>query len=456
MNAKKTETVYVCSNCGQDFSKWLGRCTNCSAWDTITEFKQPKRTGANRAAAAQSKEIVELSSCKPSSTARISSAFPEIDRVLGGGLVPGALILLGGDPGIGKSTLLLQLCAAWSRQSKKSMYISGEESAEQIFLRASRLGVAESSLSLLTETSIEAVCAALTRARPDIVIIDSIQTMFSEALESAPGTVSQVRESASLLLRYAKETNTVIVLIGHVTKEGAIAGPRVLEHMVDTVLYFEGDSHYQFRIVRAVKNRYGPSGELAIFEMTDRGLREINNPSEFFLLNRSSPQIGTAITAVLEGSRILVVELQALVNKSHFGLPQRVASGINPKKLSLILAVLERFGSLTIGDHDVFFNVAGGLTISEPAIDLGIAAAVISSFRNRPLRRDLAFIGELGLGGEIRPVNNMGQRLKELYRMGFKECVVTKPVKKADWATEDYGLKLIQCGRIGEVQEGIF
>ncbi|HEX7511377.1 MAG TPA: DNA repair protein RadA, partial [Chitinivibrionales bacterium] len=295
MNAKKTETVYVCSNCGQDFSKWLGRCTNCSAWDTITEFKQPKRTGANRAAAAQAKEIVELSSCKPSSTARISSAFPEIDRVLGGGLVPGALILLGGDPGIGKSTLLLQLCAAWSRQSKKSMYISGEESAEQIFLRASRLGVGESSLSLLTETSIEAVCAALTRARPDIVIIDSIQTMFSEALESAPGTVSQVRESASLLLRYAKETNTVIVLIGHVTKEGAIAGPRVLEHMVDTVLYFEGDSHYQFRIVRAVKNRYGPSGELAIFEMTDRGLREINNPSEFFLLNRSSPQIGTAI-----------------------------------------------------------------------------------------------------------------------------------------------------------------
>jgi len=456
MNAKKTETVYVCSNCGQDFSKWLGRCTNCSAWDTITEFKQPKRTGATRAAAAQAKEIVELSSCKPSSTARISSAFPEIDRVLGGGLVPGALILLGGDPGIGKSTLLLQLCAAWSRQSKKSMYISGEESAEQIFLRASRLGVAESSLSLLTETSIEAVCAALTRARPDIVIIDSIQTMFSEALESAPGTVSQVRESASLLLRYAKETNTVIVLIGHVTKEGAIAGPRVLEHMVDTVLYFEGDSHYQFRIVRAVKNRYGPSGELAIFEMTDRGLREINNPSEFFLLNRSSPQIGTAITAVLEGSRILVVELQALVNKSHFGLPQRVAAGINPKKLSLILAVLERFGSLTIGDHDVFFNVAGGLTISEPAIDLGIAAALISSFRNRPLRRDLAFIGELGLGGEIRPVNNMGQRLKELYRMGFKECVVTKPVKKADWATEDYGLKLIQCGRIGEVQEGIF
>jgi len=456
MNAKKTETVYVCSNCGQDFSKWLGRCTSCGAWDAITEFKQPKRSGGGKGPATYAKEIVELSTCKPTSAGRIPSVFPEIDRVLGGGLVPGALILIGGDPGIGKSTLLLQLCAAWSLQSKKTLYISGEESGDQIFLRAGRLGVSETAVSLLTETSIEAICAALARSRPDIVIIDSIQTMFSEALESAPGTVSQVRECASLLLRHAKETNTVIVLIGHVTKEGAIAGPRVLEHMVDTVLYFEGDSHYQYRIVRAVKNRYGPSGEIAIFEMTDRGLKEINNPSEFFLLNRSVPQIGTAIAPVLEGSRILVVELQALVNKSHFGLPQRVASGINPKKLSLILAVLERFGGLSMGDHDIFFNVVGGLTVSEPAIDLGIAAAIISSFRNRPLRRDLAFIGELGLGGEIRPVNNMSQRLKELYRMGFHECVVTKPVKKADWATEDYGIKLLQCGKIGEVQEHIF
>lgn len=456
MNAKKTETVYVCSSCGQDFSKWLGRCTNCGAWDAITEFKQPKRSASAKTAASVSKEIVELSSCSPASAARISSAFPEIDRVLGGGLVPGALILLGGDPGIGKSTLLLQLCAAWTGQSKKSLYISGEESGEQIFLRADRLGLSKAAVSLLTETSIEAICAALSRARPDIVIIDSIQTMFSEALESAPGTVSQVRECASLLLRHAKETNTVIVLIGHVTKEGAIAGPRVLEHMVDTVLYFEGDAHYQYRIVRAVKNRYGPSGELAIFEMTDRGLKEINNPSEFFMLNRTTPQIGTAITAVQEGSRILVVEVQALVNKSHFGLPQRVASGINPKKLALILAVLERFAGLSIGDFDVFFNVAGGLTVSEPAIDLGIAAAIISSFRNRPLRRDIAFIGEIGLGGEIRPVNTMTQRIKELARMGFSECVVTKPVKKADWANEDYGLKLLQCAKIGEVGNLVF
>ncbi len=456
MNAKKTETVYVCGSCGQDFAKWHGRCPNCGVWDAITEFRQPVRGRGNKGRISDAKEMKALASCKPATAGRIPSTFPEIDRVLGGGLVPGALILLGGDPGIGKSTLLLQLCAAWARQSKNALYISGEESSEQIFLRSSRLGVSDTAISLLTETSIEAICAALARAKPDIVVIDSIQTMFSENLESAPGTVSQVRESTSLLLRYAKQNNTVIVLIGHVTKEGAIAGPRVLEHMVDTVLYFEGDSHYQYRIVRAVKNRYGPSGEIAIFEMTDRGLKEINNPSQFFLLNRAVPQIGTSIVPVLEGSRILVVELQALVNKSHFGLPQRVASGINPKKLSLLLAVLERFGGLMMGDHDIFFNIVGGLTVSEPAIDLGIAAAILSSFRNRPLRKDLAFIGELGLGGEIRPVNTMGLRLKELYRMGFHECVVTRPPKNAGWASEDYGLKLIQCAKIGEVQERIF
>jgi DNA repair protein RadA/Sms len=456
MNSQKTETVYVCNNCGQDFAKWQGKCQNCGAWDAITEFKQPKRGPRARTAAANVSEAVPLSSCKPASADRTPSTFPEVDRVLGGGLVPGALILIGGDPGIGKSTLLLQLCAQWAKQSKTALYISGEESSEQIFLRGSRLGLDDSSLSLLTETSIEAICTGISRTKPDIVVIDSIQTMFSEALESAPGSVSQVRECTSLLLRHAKQNKTVVLLIGHVTKEGAIAGPRVLEHMVDTVLYFEGDSHYQYRIVRAVKNRYGPSGEIAIFEMTDRGLKEINNPSQYFLLSRASPQIGTSIVPVLEGSRILVVELQSLVNKSHFGLPQRVASGINPKKLSLLLAVLERFGGLSLGDHDIFFNIVGGLTVSEPAIDLGIAAAIISSFRNRPLRKDLAFIGELGLGGEIRPVNNMGLRLKELSRMGFHECVVTRPHKQTDWAVDAAGINLITCSRIGEVQGLVF
>ena len=280
--------------------------------------------------------------------------------------------------------------------------------------------------------------------------------MYSEALESAPGSVSQVRESASMLLRFAKQNKTVVFLIGHVTKEGAIAGPRVLEHMVDTVLYFEGDSHYQYRIVRAVKNRYGPSGEIAIFEMTDRGLKEINNPSQFFLSSRASPQIGTSIVPVLEGSRVLVVEVQSLVNKSHFGLPQRVASGINPKKLSLLLAVLERFGGLSLGDHDIFFNIVGGLTVAEPAIDLGIAARSFPLSATSRCERTLPFIGELGLGGEIRPVNNMALRLKELSRMGFHECVVTKPHKQTDWATDTSGINLITCSKIGEVQGLVF
>ncbi len=456
MSPAKTETVYVCGSCGQDFSKWYGRCPDCGAWDSITEFKQPKKTGAAKRSRSDPSPALELSQCKPQSADRIVSSFSEADRVLGGGIVPGALILIGGDPGIGKSTLLLQLCASWAGNGKKVLYVSGEESSGQIYLRSSRLGISETSMSLLAETSIEAICAVLTRTKPDIVVIDSIQTMYSETLESAPGTVSQVRESASLLLRFAKENLTAVLLVGHVTKDGSIAGPRVLEHMVDTVLYFEGDSHYHYRIVRAIKNRYGPSGEIAIFEMSDRGLTEIGNPSNYFLHTRATPQIGTSVAPVLEGSRILVVELQALVNKSHFGLPQRVASGINPKKLSLLLAVLERFGGIMTGDHDIFFNVVGGLTVSEPAIDLGIAAAVVSSFRNRALRKDLAFIGELGLGGEIRPVNNMALRFKELSRMGFRECVTARPVKKTDWVGVESGLKLIECSRIGEVQEFIF
>jgi DNA repair protein RadA/Sms len=456
MMSKKIESVYVCANCGQDFPKWFGRCPSCGGWDTITEFKQPKRVGVARRLPEETAQPMALSDCKPESTDRIVSAFSEVDRVLGGGLVPGALILIGGDPGIGKSTLLLQLCSVWAKGSKKVLYVSGEESSGQIYLRSSRLGINEVSLSLLTETSIEAIVASMSQLKPDIVVIDSIQTMCCEALESAPGSVSQVRESASVLLQYAKKNRTAILLIGHVTKDGSIAGPRVLEHMVDAVLYFEGDSHYNYRIIRAIKNRYGPSGEIAVFEMSDRGLREIGNPSDYFLHTRASPQIGTSVAPILEGTRVLVVELQALVNKSHFGLPQRVASGVNPKKLSLLLAVLERFGGIMTGDHDVFFNIVGGLTVSEPAIDLAVSAAILSSFRNRPLRRDLAFVGELGLGGEIRPVNNMALRFKELSRMGFKECVAARPIKKKEWDRESDGLKLIECSKIGEVQQFIF
>lgn len=454
---KKNKTAFVCNSCGQDYAKWRGKCDNCGEWDTITEIRiASKKDSGFRLHDSGDPPIPHLlSQTVADDTPRIKSGFSEIDRVLGGGLVPGAFILLGGDPGIGKSTLLLQLTSQLAEASKNVMYITGEESAAQVSMRARRLNCLDSKVQILTETRVESILNVLDEEKPEIVVIDSVQTVFTEELESAPGSVAQIRESSAKLLRFAKSNGVVIFLIGHVTKDGSIAGPRILEHMVDTVLYFEGDSSFQYRIVRAVKNRFGPSGELALLSMSDEGLKEITNASEFFLTSREQPQIGTAVGAVLEGSRILVVELQALVNHSHFGLPQRVASGINPRKLALLLAVLERHGGVVLGDHDVFFNVAGGLTIAEPSIDLGIAAAILSSFRNRPLKKDTAFIGELGLGGEVRPVSNMAGRLKELSRLGFKECIVPKPNKTADWFS-DYGIRLITCQRVAEMQDLLY
>jgi DNA repair protein RadA/Sms len=454
---RKTKTVYVCSSCGESFPKWVGKCDNCGSWDTISEFREPVAASRSlRSYGTLVPTVAPLSRHSGETTPRIASRIPEIDRVLGGGLVRGAVILLGGDPGIGKSTLMLQLMAHWAGTGKKTLYISGEESTEQIALRATRLGVGAAPLHMVTETSVEAILAMLAQEKPDIVVVDSVQTLFSEQLESAPGSVSQIRESTALLLRFAKSNATALFLIGHVTKEGTIAGPRVLEHMVDAVLSFEGDTTYQFRIVRAVKNRFGPSGEIALLSMSDSGLVAVQNASEFFLLNRHEPQVGTAISPIMEGSRILVVELQALCNRSHFGMPQRIASGIHPRRLSLLLAVLERHSGVLVGDHDVFFNIAGGLVVAEPAIDLGIAAAILSSFRNRSLKRDLALVGELGLGGEVRPVNNMSGRLKELERMGFKECVVTASMKQAEWKESCKELQLLACRKIGELQELIF
>ena len=453
---KKVKTAFVCNNCGQDFPKWLGKCDNCGMWDTITEIKiSPSKSWTGQTRSTNTTPVL-LSDCTLKDTPRVKSSYNEIDRVLGGGLVKGAFVLLGGDPGIGKSTVLLQLAARLSDIGQKVLYITGEESAEQVSMRGERLNIVNSTVKILTETSIETIISVLSDEKPSVVIIDSIQTVFTEEIESAPGSVSQIRESCAKLLRFAKTTGTVFFLIGHVTKDGSIAGPRVLEHMVDTVLYFEGDSSNQYRILRTVKNRFGPSGEIALLSMADNGLQEVTNASEFFLLNRHQPQIGTATAPILEGSRIIVVELQSLVNRSHFGLPQRVASGVNPKKLALLLAVLERHGGISLGDHDIFFNIAGGLTVAEPSIDLGIASAVLSSFRNKPLRRDLACIGELGLGGEIRPVVNMAGRLKELAHLGFKECIVPKPLKPIDWFSYNYGLTLIPCSKVADVQNVLF
>lgn len=455
---RKTKTVYVCSNCGQDYAKWHGKCQNCGQWDAISEFRQAKtgKSSPLRLPDGNQPALVTLSSCKPDTLIRIHSGFADVDRVLGGGLVPGSMILVGGNPGIGKSTLVLQSAASCAKKGLSVLYVSGEESAEQLSLRARRLGIADVSMNLLTEVSVQRICAHLDAVKPALVIIDSIQTIFSEELESAPGSVGQVRESAAILLRFAKETRTAVILVGHVTKDGAIAGPRVLEHMVDTVLYFEGDSSYQYRILRTVKNRFGASGEIAVLTMSDSGLAEVSNASEFFLLHREVPQIGTSIVPVLEGTRILVVELQALVNPTHFGLPQRVASGINPKKLSLLLAVLERYAGISLGSHDIFFNITGGLAISEPAIDCGIAAAVLSSFLNKPVRNGVAFIGEVGLGGELRPVNNMSGRLKELAGLGFTSCVVPPAKKGSDWTVSKQGMQQITCRSVNDIGDYIF
>ncbi len=451
---RKTKTAYVCNDCGQDHPKWQGRCDSCGAWNTLAEFRIAGKTGPEKAGVARvTSEIRTLQECAGTPIEYTPSEFEEIDRVLGGGVVESGVTLIGGDPGIGKSTLLLQLAAQWAKSGKSVLYVSGEESSEQVSLRARRLGVDSSPALVLAETVVETIVGHLETVKPDIVVVDSIQTMVVESIENTAGSVAQVRESAATLLRYAKTHGSALFLVGHVTKEGALAGPRILEHMVDTVLYFEGDSHNQYRMVRAIKNRFGPSGEVAILSMTDRGLVGVTNPSDFFLSQGEETHVGTSIVPIVEGTRVLVVELQGLVNRSHFGMPQRVASGISPKKLSLVLAVLERYGGIVLGDHDIFFNIAGGLTVSEPAVDLGIAAAILSSFRNSPAPSRRAFLGELGLSGEVRPVNRMAARLKELSRLGFNECVVAPPPPRADWKKTTGGMRLMPCSRADTLAE---
>ena len=461
--SNKAKTSFVCTQCGENFTRWQGSCTSCGAWGTVSEFREPARRDAATprgvamlTAQQQSKPRSIGESAQLTMPARIPSDMPDVDRVLGGGLVAGGATLLGGDPGIGKSTIMLQLLGGWAAHASPCLYITGEESAEQIYLRSHRLGISHPSILVLAETSVEAIIAHLTELKPAVVIIDSIQTMFTEALDSAAGSVSQLRECAAALVRHAKSNGMALILIGHVTKEGTIAGPRLLEHMVDTVLSFEGETHYQYRILRTIKNRYGPSGEIAIFTMHDTGLTEVSNASEFFLNNRTAPQIGTAISPVLEGTRILLVELQSLVNRTHFGLPQRVASGINPKKLSLLIAVLERHGGIMLGDHDIFFNIAGGLSVEEPSIDCGIVASILSSFRNKPLRPQMALVGECGLGGELRTVNHMDRRIKECARLGFTQCVVPEPHKKAEWKTLGETIELKICKKVKDLQDILF
>ncbi|WP_274584590.1 DNA repair protein RadA [Neisseria leonii] len=425
--AKAPKVIYQCSGCGGTAVKWQGRCPHCGEWNTLQEQAAvPENKNARfQSWAADASQVQALSAVSAQEVPRRTTGMGELDRVLGGGLVRGAVILLGGDPGIGKSTLLLQTLAKMAG-SRKVLYISGEESAQQVALRAQRLELPTDGVDLLAEIRMEAIAATLKNHAPDVVVIDSIQTMYSDQITSAPGSVSQVRECAAQLTRMAKQMNIAIILVGHVTKDGAIAGPRVLEHMVDTVLYFEGDQHSNYRMIRAIKNRFGAANELGVFAMTEHGLKGVSNPSAIFLASYRDDVPGSCVLVTQEGSRPLLVEIQALVDDAHGFTPKRLTVGLEQNRLAMLLAVLNRHAGIACFDQDVFLNAVGGVKISEPAADLAVILAMLSSFRNRPLPEKMVAFGEIGLSGEVRPVARGQERLKEAEKLGFKCAIVPK------------------------------
>jgi len=425
----KNLSKYVCQSCGYVSPRWTGKCPNCNEWNTFVEEAPVPATLARKSGGVASKlEAIPLSQVDAIDNVRFSTQIAEFDRVLGGGIVGGSVILLGGDPGIGKSTLMLQV--ALHLKKKVVLYVTGEESPMQVKLRAERLGKVSENIQLLAETNLEIIGDILERAAPDLVIVDSIQTLYHPNLESAPGSVGQVRESTALLTRIAKTKNVPMFLIGHVTKEGVIAGPRVIEHMVDTVLQFEGERHYAYRILRAMKNRFGSTNEIGIFEMHDTGLREVLNPSEVFLSERTYGASGATIVASIEGTRPILIEVQALVSPSNYGMPQRTATGFDLRRLSMLLAVLDKRVGVNTGTHDVFVNIAGGIRIEEPAADLGIASSIVSSLRDVPVDSQTVAIGEIGLGGEIRTIAHCDKRIQEAGKLGFKTIIVPKSNSK--------------------------
>jgi DNA repair protein RadA/Sms len=420
----KDKTFFVCNECGGQTSKWQGQCPHCLAWNTLGETLAEVKTRRVQALAA-SGLVQKLSEVQARETPRIATGLSEFDRVLGGGLVEGGVVLIGGDPGIGKSTLLLQALASLANQGS-TLYVSGEESADQIAMRANRLGLDGADIPILTEIRLESILATLQQEKPQVAVIDSIQTVYTEALTSAPGSVSQVRECAQELTRHAKQNGTTVIFVGHVTKEGTLAGPRVLEHIVDTVLYFEGDTGSSFRLIRAFKNRFGAVNELGVFAMTDKGLKGVTNPSALFL-NRSEHEApGSCVVVTQEGTRPLLVEIQALVDTAHTPTPRRLCVGLDPNRLAMLLAVLHRHGGVACYDQDVFINAVGGVRINEPAVDLSVLMAVLSSIKNKPLPHKLAVFGEVGLSGEIRPVQRGQERLKEAAKLGFRQILAPK------------------------------
>ena len=418
----KTKTLYTCTECGGQSPKWQGQCPACNAWNTLVETIAESAKPRYQALAASS-AVQMLGEVEGAEASRIPTTLGELDRVLGGGLVAGGVVLIGGDPGIGKSTLLLQALAVLS-QSLPTLYVSGEESAQQLALRARRLQLPEAHLPVLPEIRLEAILSHLASIKPAIAVIDSIQTVYSETLTSAPGSVAQVRECAAQLTRYAKQSGCAILLVGHVTKEGAIAGPRVLEHIVDTVLYFEGDTGSSFRLVRAIKNRFGAVNEIGVFAMTEKGLKGVSNPSAIFLSHHGAPVPGSCVLVTQEGTRPLLVEIQALVDSSQSPNPRRLSVGLEQNRLAMLLAVLHRHAGIACMDQDVFVNAVGGVKISEPAADLAVLAAIVSSLRSQPLPDKLVMFGEVGLAGEIRPVQRGQERLKEAAKLGFTQAIV--------------------------------
>ncbi|MCI9463443.1 MAG: DNA repair protein RadA [Lachnospiraceae bacterium] len=429
MAKAKITTVFYCQNCGYESSKWMGQCPGCREWNSFVEEKVNTKGTASKAsqkAAGEAGKPSRLSEITLREEERMSTHIKELDRVLGGGIVPGSLILVGGDPGIGKSTLLLQVCRHMAADNKKVLYISGEESLKQIKIRANRIGEFGENLFLLCETNLDTIEENIRHLMPDITIIDSIQTMYQDAVSAAPGSVSQVREATNVFLQLAKGLGASIFIVGHVTKEGTVAGPRVLEHMVDTVLYFEGDRHASYRILRGVKNRFGSTNEIGVFEMKEQGLTEVANPSEFMLEGKPEGASGSIVSCSMEGTRPILFEIQALVCRSNFGFPRRQAIGTDFNRVNLLMAVLEKRVGLQMSDCDAYVNLAGGMRIVEPAIDLGIAMAVASSFKNRPIFDRMAAFGEIGLSGEVRGISMIEQRIQEAVKLGFTTCVIPK------------------------------
>ncbi|MCH5256380.1 MAG: DNA repair protein RadA [Lachnospiraceae bacterium] len=453
MAKAKITTVFYCQSCGYESSKWMGQCPGCREWNTFVEEKINTKTTVSSSLSRTGREVEKplmLSEIALNDEERMSTHMDELNRVLGGGIVPGSLILVGGDPGIGKSTLLLQVCRNIANDGRKVLYISGEESLRQIKLRANRIGEFGENLLLLCETDLAVIETTIRNISPDITIIDSIQTVYSGDVTSAPGSVSQVREATNVFLQLAKGMGNSIFIVGHVTKEGTVAGPRVLEHMVDTVLYFEGDRHASYRILRGVKNRFGSTNEIGVFEMRDKGLIEVHNPSEFMLSGKPEGASGSIVSCSMEGTRPILLEIQALVSRTSFGFPRRQAIGTDFNRVNLLMAVLEKRVGLQMSDCDAYVNLAGGMRITEPAIDLGIAMAVTSSFKNRPIDDKMAAFGEIGLSGEVRGVSMIEQRINEAVKLGFTTCVVPKvclkQIKNAD------GVKIIG---VSSVQDAI-